>query len=91
MGADLRACLVASWNIGALPPVLLRAVCLVRAMVVVLLLGGVINCHCVLWCAYRVPRIMWEDQQRILTRWQTDPIVAWPLNNTFTNTYLYVP
>ena len=44
-GADLRACLVASWNLGALPPVLLRAVRLVRAMVVVvvvvvLLLGG---------------------------------------------------
>jgi hypothetical protein len=87
----LRACLVASWNLGALPPVLLRAVRLVRAMVVVvvvLLLGGVvINCRCVLWCAYRVPRIMLEDQQRILTGRQTDPIVAWPLTNTFTNTY----
>ena len=95
VGSDLWACLVASWNLGALPLVLLRAVCLVRAMVVVvvvLLLGGVvINCRCVLWCAYRVPRIMLEDQQRILTGRQTDPIVAWPLTNTFTNTYHSVP
>ena len=34
-GADLRAALVASCLRGALPPVDLRAVCLVRAMVVV--------------------------------------------------------
>ena len=43
VGSDLRACLVASWNLGALPPVLLWAVYLVRAMVVVvvvLLWGG---------------------------------------------------
>lgn len=32
MGADLRAALVASCLRGALPPVDLRAVCLVRAM-----------------------------------------------------------
>ena len=32
-GADLRAALVASCLRGALPPVDLRAVCLVRAMV----------------------------------------------------------
>ena len=32
-GADLRAALVASCFLGALPPVLLRAVCLVRAIV----------------------------------------------------------
>ena len=38
-----------------------------------------------------VPRIMLEDQQRTLTGRQTDPIVAWPLTNTFTNTYRYVP
>jgi len=31
-GADLRAALVASCFLGALPPVDLRAVCLVRAM-----------------------------------------------------------
>ena len=35
-GADLRAALVASCLRGALPPVLLRAVCLVRAIFVVL-------------------------------------------------------
>ena len=34
-GADLRAALVASCLRGALPPVDLRAVCLVRAMVAV--------------------------------------------------------
>ena len=34
MGADLRAALVASCLRGALPPVDLRAVCFVRAMVV---------------------------------------------------------
>ena len=34
-GADLRAALVASCLRGALPPVDLRAVCLVRAMVTV--------------------------------------------------------
>ena len=33
MGADLRAALVASCLRGALPPVDLRAVCLVRAMI----------------------------------------------------------
>ena len=32
-GADLRAALVASCFLGALPPVDLRAVCLVRAIV----------------------------------------------------------
>ena len=37
VGADLRAALVASCLRGALPPVLLRAVCLVRAIV----FGGV--------------------------------------------------
>ena len=37
-GADLRAALVASCLRGALPPVDLRAVCLVRAMVSALLL-----------------------------------------------------
>ena len=35
-GADLRAALVASCLRGALPPVDLRAVCLVRAMVIAL-------------------------------------------------------
>ncbi len=47
-GADLWACLVASWCLGALPPVHLRAVCFVRAMVVVVLLRGgrvIINCY----------------------------------------------
>ena len=34
-GADLRAALVASCFLGALPPVDLRAVCLVRAMVTI--------------------------------------------------------
>ena len=67
-GADLRACLVASWCLGALPPVHLRAVCFVRAMVVVVLLWGgvIINCH-------GVPReqimgIMLDDLQCILFR-----------------------
>jgi hypothetical protein len=36
-GADLRAALVASCLRGALPPVDLRAVCLVRAMLTVCL------------------------------------------------------
>ena len=44
-GADLRAALVASCLRGALPPVDLRAVCLVRALLVlvlvmVVLVGG---------------------------------------------------
>lgn len=45
-GADLRACLVASWCLGALPPVHLRAVCFVRAMVVVVLLRGGVSWAC---------------------------------------------
>ena len=40
-GADLRAALVASCLRGALPPVDLRAVCLVRA--IVSLVGGVLG------------------------------------------------
>ena len=52
---------VASWCLGALPPVHLRAVCFVRAMVVV-----VLYCH-------GVPReqimgIMLEDLQCVLSR-----------------------
>ncbi len=39
-GADFLAALVASCFLGALPPVDLRAVCLVRAMVQNLLMGS---------------------------------------------------
>ena len=46
-GADLRAALVASCLRGALPPVDLRAVCLVRAMVISLWILCV--CECVAW------------------------------------------
>ena len=38
-GADLRAALVASCFLGALPPVDLRAVCLVRAMLALVAWG----------------------------------------------------
>ena len=54
-GADLRAALVASCLRGALPPVDLRAVCLVRAMFASLVLSenrfGCLNvCCCVCCC-----------------------------------------
>ena len=49
-GADLRACLVASWCLGALPPVHLRAVCFVLAMVVVVLLWGGVGLSIVTVC-----------------------------------------
>ena len=43
VGADLRAALVASCLRGALPPVDLRAVCLVRAIVLPLLCIELVN------------------------------------------------